>query len=103
MQLCNTSDTYFRFSSKVTGPGSIQGLGIYSSIIDDIQCSLQDCFVPDFLEVTQRCHDECLNHCILEAKENLVIYLILLLIIVFVLAGIVYYFETLIHRKRRRF
>ena len=48
MQLCNTSDTYFRFSSKVTGPGSIQGLGIYSSIIDDIQCSLQDCFVPDF-------------------------------------------------------
>ena len=77
--------------------------GLSCSIIDDIQCSLQDCFVPDFLEVTQRCHDECLNHCILEAKENLVIYLVLLLIIVFVLAGIVYYFETLIHRKRRRF
>lgn len=98
MQLCNTTDAFFRFSSKVTGHGSIQGLGIYASIIDDIQCNLSDCFVPDFIEVTQRCHDQCLNHCYLQVEENLVLYLVLLLIIIFVLAAIVFYFEVMLKK-----
>ena len=102
MQLCNTSDLFFRFSSKVTGHGSIQGLGMYASIIDDIQCSVSDCFVPDFIEVTQRCHDECLNHCYLQVEENLVLYLVLLFIIILVLAAIVFYFESVIHKKMYR-
>lgn len=103
MQLCNTTDAFFRFSSQVSGPGSIQGLGFYSNIIDEIQCSLTTCFVPDFLEVTQRCHDHCLNHCYLQAEENLVMYLILLLIIIFVLSGIVFYFESILsYRSYKR-
>lgn len=103
MQLCNTTDAFFRFSSKVSGPGSIKGLGLYAAIIDDIQCSLSDCFIPDFLEVTQKCHDNCLNHCYLQAEENLVMYLILLLIIIFMLAGIVFYFESILkHNAYRR-
>ena len=104
MQLCNTTDAFFRFSSKVSGPGSIQGLGMYATIIDEIQCSITDCFIPDFLEVTQECHDQCLNHCYLQTQENLVMYLILLLIIIFVLAGIVFYFESILnHRSYRNY
>ena len=76
------------------GAGGV--IGLYAAIIDDIQCSLSDCFIPDFLEVTQKCQDNCLNHCYLQAEENLVMYLILLLIIIFVLAGIVFYFESLL-------
>jgi len=101
MQLCNTTDVFFHFSSKVTGHGSIQGLGLYASIIDDIQCSLSDCFVPDFIMVTQTCHDTCLNHCYLQVEENLVLYLVLLLIIILILAAIVYYFESMLSKTYR--
>jgi len=102
MQLCNTSDVFFRFSSKVTGYGSIQGLGFYASIIDDIQCSLSDCFMPDFIEATHKCHDTCLNHCYLQVEENLLLYLVLLFIIILILSAIVYYFESMLSKTYRK-
>jgi len=100
MILCNTTDYFFTFSSKISGSGSIESHGICKYIIDTIQCNVKDenCFTPDFVDTKFTCHDSCLNHCILQLEQNLLLYIILLFIIIVILGAIIYYIDNLLYK-----
>lgn len=95
--LCNTTDGIVDFKTQ---SNEIEGLGSYASIIGKIQCTVDDCFYPDFIEVKLKCKDDCFDHCTLVATENLAIYLVLLFMIILLLSAVVYYFERLLHKIR---